>query len=129
MYFNPLAAESNDLDDILADLMKFEEDTKAQLASGGSGQPSIDVELPSPTKVMKGTVNKNAISSEEFMKFMMNLPDSRDLVVDPSKTLSSSKLAKMVSQEQSGEGEREGWMDGWTDGRADGWMDGYMIYD
>jgi hypothetical protein len=94
-------AESNDLDDILADLMKFEEDTKAQLASGGSGQPSIDVELPSPTKVMKGTVNKNAISSEEFMKFMMNLPDSRDLVVDPSKTLSSSKLAKMVSQEQS----------------------------
>lgn len=46
---------------------------------------------------MKSYTSKDAVSSEEFAKFMMSLQDSSTLVMDPSKTISSAQFKSFQS--------------------------------
>ena len=54
----------------------------------------INPSPPSPTKVMKE--GGDTVSSEEFLQFLMNLPDSTHLVADPSKALNANKYQEPV---------------------------------
>ena len=59
----------------------------------------------SPTKVMK---ESDTVSSEEFMQFLMNLPDSTHLVADPSKGLTTTKYSEPGRGEEEEEEEGKG---------------------
>ena len=48
MFFLSLDAEDPDLDALLADLCKLEEDTKAQLATSNSNQENMDESVVPP---------------------------------------------------------------------------------
>ena len=56
----------------------------------------------SPTKVMKGTSNKDTTSSDDFVKHMMSLQDTTQFVVDPSKALTAVQYKPPEKRERAG---------------------------
>eukprot|EP00731_Ephydatia_muelleri_P031946 Em0023g453a len=73
-----------DLDELLADLCKLEEDTKTQLANAQEGSEGGAGEYRSPSMVLS---DGKTVTNEDFVQFMQSLQSTKQLIQDPSKGL------------------------------------------
>lgn len=73
-----------DLDELLADLCKLEEDTKIQLANAQEGSEGGPGGLRSPSTVLS---EGRTVTNEDFVQFMQSLQSTKQLIQDPSKGL------------------------------------------
>ncbi|XP_041346630.1 putative uncharacterized protein DDB_G0290521 [Gigantopelta aegis] len=94
-------AEDKDLDDLLADLCKFEEDTLAQLIATSSTDLD-DTAATSYKSDERHPSNKDTTSSDDFVKHMMSLQDTTQFVVDPSKALTAVQYKPPEKRERAG---------------------------
>lgn len=85
--FQLIEADDPDLDSLLADLCKLEEETAAAADAAATGD----------TKPSTVTSNKELISSDEFASFMQGLQQSENIINDPI-SLAIYDIVKLKNQ-------------------------------